>query len=352
MTREDLFAAIGQVEEQRLARCEEAPPSGIVQWEDDEMENKTTKRVHGRLLRNVLVAAVVVALLAASAFASWDATDSFDRYQLYENSQQVLEAAFGENRIACGEGNVISNEEFLFERVTVDEALARKYLVPYLYAVGEIWEENVVSKLDGTENFTKLTVEANLFDASTGCGVLYYTLEDNVGIDCQVCFDGSITGGDVLISANAAEYLDAAQTSENKLCVAVHYIVLGQETCVDLNCVGGGKICVPLVQRKLNHISIGNGKVTISPIGMRVENSIAIGCENADCIDEVRIQFADGTEYMVFGAVDGKEYGLDNRAYALGDGNNDQQVVYAFNRLVDVENIKSIFVNGVEYPVN
>lgn len=68
MTREDLFKAIGQVEEHRLARCD--APSGIVRLEGDDMENKTKKRPAGRMLRNVLVAAVVVALLAATAIAA------------------------------------------------------------------------------------------------------------------------------------------------------------------------------------------------------------------------------------------------------------------------------------------
>lgn len=68
MTREDLFKAIGQVEEHRLVRCD--APSGIVRLEGDDMENKTKKRPTGRMLRNVLVAAVVVALMATVAFAA------------------------------------------------------------------------------------------------------------------------------------------------------------------------------------------------------------------------------------------------------------------------------------------
>lgn len=359
MTREDLFAAIGQVEEYRLARCENTAPSGIVRLEGDEVKNKTGKRPLGRTLRNVLVAAAVLALLAVSVVASWDAEDAFDQYQLYEDPQSVLEAAFGENGTAYYEGSVTTqpNEihptyEDSFERIPVDPDLAKKYLEPYLYAVNESWELKTVSKLDGFENITRLTVEANLFDAGTGCGVLYYVLEDNVGIDYQVCYDGSITGGDVRISPHGKEYLDTAKTTQNKLCVAVRYIALRNQDHAEVMCVGGEGISVPLVKRELQHITIGNGKVTISPIGMRVEDSTAVGCENMDCIDEVIICFADGTEYTLFGALEGKDYGMNNLAYALGPGENNKKVVYAFNRVVDVEQITAVVINGIEHPVD
>lgn len=70
MTREDLFRAIGQVEESRLARCEDMAPSGLACMEGNEMEMNTKKRPAGRTLRNLLVAAVAVALLAATAMAA------------------------------------------------------------------------------------------------------------------------------------------------------------------------------------------------------------------------------------------------------------------------------------------
>lgn len=357
MTREDLFQAIGQVEESRLARCD--TPFGVIHLEGNNMEEKAKKRPCSRILRNVLVAAAVLALLAVSVVASWDVEDTFDQYQLYEDPQTILEAAFGKNGAAYYEGSVTLQPnaihpiyEYSYERVAVDWDVAKENLEPYLYAVLESWERKTVSKLDGFENITKLTVEANLFDASTGCGVLYYILEDNVGIDYQVRFDGSVVGGDVRISVYGEEYVDTGKTTQNKLCVAVHYVVLRNEDCVNVMCVGEEPISVPLVKRELQHITIGNGKVTISPIGMRVEDSTVVGCDNIDCIDDVSILFADGTEYVLFGALEGKECGLENRSYALGPGNNDKQVVYAFNRIVDVEKITAVVINGTEYPVD
>lgn len=68
MTREDLFQAIGQVEESRLARCD--TPSGVIHLEGNDMEDKAKKRPCSRILRNVLVAAVVIAMLAVTAVAA------------------------------------------------------------------------------------------------------------------------------------------------------------------------------------------------------------------------------------------------------------------------------------------
>ena len=356
MTREDLFQAIGQVEEHRLARCD--APSGIVRLEGDDMENKTRKRPAGRMLRNVLVAAVVVALLAVGVFASWDVADDYGQYLLHENPRPIIEAAFGENGMPYYNGNVSMNPnevnatyEYAFERVAVDGELAEKYLNPYCYAVNEGWEERITSKLNGFENVTTMTVEANLFDASTGCGVLYYVLEDNVGVDYRLLYDGTITGGDVLVRGYAEEYADAAQTTNNRLCVAVHYITKGNMDCVELQYVGGKTITVPLIQREMQHITICNGKVIVSPIGMRVEDSVAIGCENMDCIDEVIIQFTDGTEYLLFGEREGMDCEVNNLSYALSLGGNYRKVVYAFNRIVDVENMAAVVVNGSVFPI-
>ena len=70
MTREDLFEAIGQVEEKCLAGSENRMSDAIFQLDDDGEEYRVGKRPVRRLLRNVLVAAVVVALLAASVVAT------------------------------------------------------------------------------------------------------------------------------------------------------------------------------------------------------------------------------------------------------------------------------------------
>ena len=63
MTREDLFEAIGQVEEERLARCECDMPSNETELEEYDM------RTSRRPIRMMLIAAVLVGLLATTVLA-------------------------------------------------------------------------------------------------------------------------------------------------------------------------------------------------------------------------------------------------------------------------------------------
>lgn len=64
MTREDLFLAIGQVESSRLARSELSVPSREIK------EDKTMKARPRRIFRNLLIAAVIVSMLAVTAYAA------------------------------------------------------------------------------------------------------------------------------------------------------------------------------------------------------------------------------------------------------------------------------------------
>lgn len=87
MTREDLFEAIGHMEEERLARCENTEPSNIMFLEGNDMENNTKKRPLGRMARNLLIAAVVMALMATTVLAGTayrevfgDVTETMDMY--------------------------------------------------------------------------------------------------------------------------------------------------------------------------------------------------------------------------------------------------------------------------------
>ena len=86
MRREDLFAAIGEVEESRLARCEKVMnPSVIVYWEDPKMYKKTS-------VRKILLIAAIVALmllLMGSAIAALVKMDVKDTKLVMENPEVV-----------------------------------------------------------------------------------------------------------------------------------------------------------------------------------------------------------------------------------------------------------------------
>lgn len=87
MRREDLFAAIGEVEESRLAMCEKVMnPSVIVYWEDPKMYGKTSVR------KIWLIAAVValMLLLMGSAIAALVKMDVEDT-KVIVPSQEVVD---------------------------------------------------------------------------------------------------------------------------------------------------------------------------------------------------------------------------------------------------------------------
>ena len=106
MRREDLFVAIGEVEESRLARCEKVMnPSVIVYWEDPNMHRKTSMR------KIWLIAAVValMLLLMGSAIAALVKMDVEDTKVIMEKEEVV-------------EGQVVIEEKvYEGEKVTFEE---------------------------------------------------------------------------------------------------------------------------------------------------------------------------------------------------------------------------------------
>lgn len=86
MKREDLFLAIGEVEESRLAQSEQELPSNVTNLEGP-MNQQENRKSMSRLLRNLLVAAVVMALMATTVLAGTayrdifgDVTETVDMY--------------------------------------------------------------------------------------------------------------------------------------------------------------------------------------------------------------------------------------------------------------------------------
>lgn len=356
MTREDLFLAIGEVEESRLARCENLSASNVTALEEGIMKQKTTKR---HSLRLVLIAAVMVTMIAAITLVSAAPEVRDNRYALLEDSEPILEAMLGQNGVEHYEGRVTQNPgevnimvENSYDRVPLDMALAEKYLEPYLYAIGESLTDTFkIGVGEEVESHTEtLTVVANLYDASTGCGLLYYTLENPLGaMDYRLQYDGSIGGDDVRVSLARRKFLDTGNTTDTKLCVAVHYINTRNSKEIAVSGIGEDKILVNLVQRELRYVTVADNTVTISPIGMKLESSESLGLNHIDFVNDVRIRFADGTEYVVLADIEGKGYDLQNWAYACGVDGKDG-MTYTFNRIVDVDSITSVVINGVEYP--
>lgn len=215
MNREELFLAIGEVEESRLARCEQAgDPSGVTT-----MEEKNMKKTNpGRIIRSLLIAAVIVSMLGITAFA-------VGGLLIFDSPGEMLSAIFGNNTgFDSSDGSITRDPdgspqaiivEPTFERVPVDETVLEEDVAPFVSPVGQSisWE-----------GYT-LTVDAYMYDSTTRCGLLTYTLENPDGVDYNLQSNGEVwyPGGDIVdFNQYGYSYIIQEKTTDTKL-VATYY---------------------------------------------------------------------------------------------------------------------------------
>ena len=416
MTREDLFLAIGAVEESRLQRTE---------LEISVPENNPHKTV--RIFRSFLIAAIIVSLLAVTAYA-------VAGYLIFESPQAMITAIFGDKTgfdhkgVTTWEdpekpGSLYENPGF--DRVPVDEAIVMEELVPNVSSVGQTF----------TWRGYTLTVDALLYDNITQCGVLTYQLTNPDGIKpYHVESTGEIWGHPVSFNKGGESYIIADRTTDTCLSVTQYFwydpedprdmeLTISQWTFVDpgpeyqthilelfeqikqectleeaveayIQEYGQDEydrvsaentkeqmenICYSVIWTKrleelyacpdkilinpereseLHHIAFYGGAITISPISMLIDVS---GMDflhtdiygkfhvSADNIQNLTIRNADGTEYVVLSDT-------LNNTVDIANGQVDGSGTYAlckiiFNRIIDVDNISAVYINGVELPV-
>lgn len=409
MTREDLFLAIGEVSESRLARSEltAVSPSHDTQAEGKNMKQHISMK---RVIRNVLVAALIVSMLAVTALAATG-------FLLFDDPAQMLSSLFGDEtgydhsagsitHHPDGESEMILVEP-TFDRVPVDETLVKEELEPLVEAVGQSvnWY-----------GYT-LTVDAHIYDAATRCGLVTYTLTNPDGIrHYEVQTNGEVyfPGGEIVYCSQASEnFIIQEKTTDTTLAVACYYhfderwdddleltlsqwaamrssecegvmeeltaqvkknvtaeeayqlvkngldeesFALALETMTEEEIIAQGyvelaceefnrlyectdKITIDLnAQSELKHINLAEGAVTVSAIAMRVDGPM-LGKKD---VDSVRIRYTDGTEYVVC-----EDYTLN---YTDASWNEDDVLTISFNRIIDVEKINAVILDGVEYP--
>ena len=108
-------------------------------------------------------------------------------------------------------------------------------------------------------------------------------------------------------------------------------------------------------------VHAGEGSITVTPISMQIDvTNLTFLHEtrdgqtyiHSDYVDTVVIRYQDGTEYVV---EDG--YTL-NYTFALcgsatqGEEDNYNMLTYMFNRIIDVDAVSAIVINGTELPVD
>ena len=89
MTREELFLAIGEVEESRLLRSELTvqDSSAMIQKEESAMKKRSINT--GRMIRNLIAAVMIVTMLAVTAYAVVG-------YVIFDSPEEMITSIFGD----------------------------------------------------------------------------------------------------------------------------------------------------------------------------------------------------------------------------------------------------------------
>lgn len=216
MKREDLFLAIGAVDESRLARSELAVsgPSGACHKEEPIMKKKGISA--GRIIRNILVAALILSMVSMTAYAAVG-------YLIFDSPSEMLTSIFGDKTGYDHKdvthwtdpekpGSVYDNPAY--DRVPVDEAVVQSEAAPMVSPVGQSisWK-----------GYT-LTVDANMYDHVTKCGVLTYTIENPDGLKpYEVLSNGELSGDGLDTNQYGYSYIIQDKSSDIKLTAAYYY---------------------------------------------------------------------------------------------------------------------------------
>lgn len=222
MRREDLFLAIGTVEESRLARSEwkVQDPSAVTPVEEPEMQKKRMNVK--RIVRNMLIAAVIVSMLAVTAYA-------VGGFLIFESPQQMLTSIFGDETGFDHKGvtdienpwkpdDPIKNPAY--DRVPVDETVMEEDIVPHVSAVGQSLSWNGCT----------LTVDAQMHDSTTGCGLITYTVSNPNGLpEYKLQPNGELwfPGGELLSFGEYGESYIIQEKTTDTVLAATYYYRLG-----------------------------------------------------------------------------------------------------------------------------
>lgn len=421
MTREDLFAAIGAVEVDRLAKSEQ----GFFALYDDGLEEATMKTMKktaittGRVLRNLLVAAVIVSLLAVTAYA-------VAGYVIYDSPEEMVSSIFGNKTgFDSGEYTEIPDPEKSggllavqpeYERVEADPEVVKEDVAPYVSPVG---------KSVTFENMT-LTVDSFLYDSGTKCGLITYTLTNPPEIQLQ--YDGRFyyKGWSAVSFTDGEDYIIQEKTTEDTL-AAAHYFRYDEDErefsvglyreeeaensdekmllCMDevktqytpeeaiakaweiakerntekefrqdvswfgeewaayrvlrdalyserygepaKSSTASERITFDCSQsRGIRNITLGGG-VTLSPISMQANfrNIAPLRDAYMEPNFSVSISFRDGTEYLVQGK-NSEGNDVQNRLSAMW--NPEDCLTIMFNRVIDLDQVTAVKINGTE----
>ena len=454
MRPEDLFLAIGAVEESRLARSEFCVSSDIKQ-EDKDMKMKSRT-----VIRNLLVAALIVSMLAVTAYA-------VTGFLIFDSPEEMVSAIFGNSTGFDHDAGSIRPDPYggpegiivepTFDRVAADEDVVAEDVVPHVNPVGQ----SVC--FDG---YT-LTVDAFTYDSATRCGFVTWLLENPKGVsgyklqsDGEIWYDGQPDP----VQVNQYGYPYIIQEKTTPTCLAATYYFQwdarrGEKLTLSLQSRGnrytpeefasliedevearkqimtprqamdairqnlGDEIfaqifagmtdeeiadqcyteivacevanrmdaestsealVIPLDQQQsLKGITAGDGAIRISPISLGLDitdltflHTDRHGKRNIDTgnVKSLVIRFKDGTEYTVFDGyilnytfcvtdmpeenvateiIVSPEEDPNGEGYAYVENSHGYCLMTVmFNRIIDVDTVTSVLINGTELSVD
>lgn len=274
---------------------------------------------------------------------------------------------------------VIPSKKF----VDVDEERAQELLGDY------VLEEPIVKEI-GSHT---LTVENFLYNELGG--LMYFTLEREGKVtalagneDTNLAKGASFTDeADFYFTIQIGEqtigyeniYVDTQQSTAEKM-YCYSYFLWSEESEIDVEqkpylliqkypCTRGeinrmdaeeySQMCENVVEEKVNlteqdavptkTLDLGEkGTLRISPFALAFDIPKMLGLSNLDIdpwnVKHVEIQYKNGESYVV----EDKNENINNTGYVIGC---DPYYKVAFNRLVDVENIKAVVINEITIPV-
>ncbi len=324
------------------------------------MTTKKNKNALGRLTRALLVAVVISAMLATTAFA-------YVGFTQYENPMDMLKTFFGTSEYEVDEGGVRVEQYFdktyeviepTIEKVPVDTKVAEENVAPYLSAVGQ-------SVSYGNYKFT---IEAHQYDSATECGIIYYTLENPDGLKgYKLQFDGEVwwPQGELILMQNAWEknYIVEEETTDTKLSVAAYYCGADEGEVIEVCFYGNEQnfLTLPLNDGGgMKYKEYGNESIVISPIALKLhltdfdflgktlEDGTFLPAVDDVRLDYLAVRFQDGTEYVI--AQDDENAVIRNSYYVLIE-DSDRDISYMFNRIIDVDTVDAVIINDREFKL-
>lgn len=379
MKNEKLFKAIGCMDEAFLAENLEDG----VRAEKHRKVRVTDIRWWGRM---AVAAAAALALIFTATMLMvppQGVAAPEEPREVYENADAILNALYGKY------------EDY-------DPAVGERYLKPYIYPV---------SGSVSMEGFT-LTAEAAVFDPVTGCAFLYYSIENPDGMEgywenVSKVYEANETGEydfgpnypKVMCNyGHGGGFFDEANSTDTK-----HYMLMpmvyseelwtntesltkqaieaglgdrleevlagarGENIVLYLLKVGGGRtdsiVIRPDPVTGMEWETLDGGNMRLSAIGLTLMQEPYEQKEGplkgAFDVHTFHICFADGSKYLL----ERSEYDEDGwkvsceENYRLWRGygstrNSEDYITIMFDRIIDLDQVVAIELNGVVYPVD